>query len=64
MQVTHVGTHNVNRYANYEIVFIAPNPTVVKGIPLSAALIGRRVKCSVRYRDNYNRIYSDVVFEQ
>ena len=65
MQVTHIGKHNKYPYGNFETVFIAtpevPNP---KSTKLSAALVGRRVKCSVRHRDNYNRLYADVVFEK
>lgn len=66
MQVTHIGNHNKYPYGNFETVYIAtpetpnPNPNTTK---LSHALIGRRVKCSVRHRDNYNRLYADVVFE-
>jgi len=63
MQVTHIGNHNKYAYSNYEIVFIAPNPNLINPTPLSNALIGRRVKCSVRYRDNYNRLICDVEFE-
>jgi|HubBroStandDraft_5_1064220.scaffolds.fasta_scaffold813597_1 hypothetical protein len=63
MRVTHVGNHNKLSYGNFETVYIAPKPGNV-GTPLSPLLIGRRVKCSVRYRDNYNRLFSDVEFEQ
>lgn len=63
MQVTHIGNHNKYGYGNYEIVYIAPNPNLVNPTPLSHALIGRRVKCSVRYRDNFNRLFCDVQFE-
>ncbi len=63
MQVTHIGNHNKYGYGNYETVYIAPNPMVTNATPLSLTLIGRRVKCSVRYRDNYNRLFCDVHFE-
>lgn len=63
MQVTHIGNHNKYSYNNYEIVFIAPNQNLVNPVPLSHALIGRRVKCSVRYRDNFNRLICDVETE-
>ena len=63
MQVTHIGRHNVYAYGNFETVYIAPNPNAKNSTPLSIALIGRRVKCQVRYRDNYNRLFSDVEFE-
>ncbi|MCD6068123.1 MAG: hypothetical protein K0S33_2949 [Bacteroidetes bacterium] len=63
MQVTHVGAHNQYGYNNLEIVFIAPNPNLTNQTVLSYALIGRRVKCHVRYRDAYNRLYGDVFFE-
>lgn len=63
MQVTHIGKHNINNYSNFEIVYIAPNPNLVNLTRLSPALIGRKVRCSVRYRDNYNRLFSDVQFE-
>lgn len=63
MQVTHIGNHNKNRYSNYETVYIAP-VTGKTATPLSTLLIGRRVKCSVRYRDSYNRLFADVEFEQ
>lgn len=63
MQVTHIGNHNKYVYSNYEIVFIAPNPSLKNPTPLSSVPIGRRVKCSVRYRDNFNRLICDVVFE-
>lgn len=64
MQVTHIGSHNKYSYGNFETVYIAPqtNPNP-KATKLSASLVGRRVKCSVRNRDNYNRLYADVVFE-
>lgn len=63
MQVTHIGNHNKYPYKNHEIVFIAPNPNLINPTILSHALVGRRVKCSVRYRDNFNRLICDVVFE-
>lgn len=63
MHVTHIGNHNKDAYSNYEIVFIAPNPNLINLTTLSHALIDRRVKCSVRYRDNYNRLICDVVLE-
>ncbi|GJQ44127.1 MAG: hypothetical protein D8M26_13590 [Ignavibacteriae bacterium] len=63
MQITHIGNHNKYSYHNYEIVIIAPNPNLINPIRLSHALIGRRVKCSVRYRDNFNRLICDVVVE-
>ena len=64
MQVTHIGNHNKYPYGNYETIYIAPPETNVQNsTPLSSALINRRVKCSVRHRDNYNRLYADVVFE-
>ena len=64
MQVTHIGNHNKYPYGNIETVCIAPlEKTNPNSTPLSSALIGRRVKCSVRHRDNYNRLYADVVFE-
>jgi hypothetical protein len=62
MHVTHVGTHNAYRYGNYEIIHIAPASSS-HPIPLTTALVGRRVKCQVRYRDNYNRLYGEVFFE-
>lgn len=65
MKVTHIGRHNKYTYANIETIFIAPlaspNPNATR---LSPALVNRRVKCSVRHRDKYNRLYSDVVFEE
>ena len=64
MQVTHIGKHNVYGYGNYEIVCIAPNPNARNPTPLSPLLIGRRVKCNVRNRDSYNRLFADVEFEQ
>ena len=63
IQVTHIGNHNKYAYSNYETVFIAPMQTIV-GTQLSVLLVGRRVKCSVRYRDNYSRLFSDVEFDQ
>ena len=63
MRVTHIGKHNANGYNNYEIVCIAPNPSATNTTPLSQSLIGRRVKCKVRYRDNYNRLYGEVEFD-
>lgn len=63
MNVTHIGNHNKYGYNNFEIVHIAPNPALTNPTPLSAALIGRRVRCKVRYRDNYNRLFADVEFE-
>ncbi len=63
MHVTHIGRHNQYAYSNFEIVCIAPNPFAANTTPLSHALIGRRVKCYVRYRDNYNRLYGEVEFE-
>ena len=63
MQVTHIGRHNKYVYGNYETVYIAPNPNPQNGTPLSPALIGRRVRCKVRNRDNYNRLSADVEFE-
>jgi hypothetical protein len=64
MQVTHIGNHNKYAYGDFETVCIAtpeiPNPNATI---LSQSLVGRRVKCSVRHRDNYNRLYADVVFE-
>jgi len=64
MQVTHIGTHNKYPYGNYETVFIAPKPTTPNSVSLSTALVGRRVKCMVRHRDNYNRLFADVEFEK
>ena len=63
MQVTHIGNHNKYGYSNYETVCIAPNPNAVNPTPLTVLLVGRRVKCSVRYRDNFNRLICDVEFE-
>ncbi|HCZ36723.1 MAG TPA: hypothetical protein DHV26_12445 [Cytophagales bacterium] len=63
MQVTHIGKHNKYAYGNYETVFIAPKVANPGATHLSTALIGRRVKCMVRYRDQLNRLFSDVEFE-
>ncbi len=63
MQVTHIGRHNAYSYANYETVCIAPNPNLIHATQLSTALIGRRIKCKVQYRDNYNRLYGEVEFD-
>jgi hypothetical protein len=63
MKVTHIGRNNKYPYGNYEIVYIAPNSNARNTTRLSHALIGRRVKCFVRYRDNYNRLFADVEFE-
>lgn len=63
MQVTHIGRHNKYAYGNYETVFIAPRAVGPNDARLSMAVIGRRVKCMVRYRDQYNRLFSDVEFE-
>ncbi|MBL7893621.1 MAG: hypothetical protein JNL63_13390 [Bacteroidia bacterium] len=62
MRVTHIGRHNAYVYGNYETVYIAPN-SVPNSTRLSAILVNRRVKCHVRYRDNYNRLFADVEFE-
>lgn len=63
IQVTHIGTHNKYAYGNYETVFIAIKPLLPTSTLLSPALVGRRVKCMVRHRDNYNRLVADVEFE-
>ena len=56
VNVTHIGTNNKFRYNNYEIVLLANNNT-----PYPAnQLYGKRIKCHVRYRDTYNRLYSDI----
>ena len=62
MQVTHIGTHNKYVYGNYETVCVPPNNNPNATL-LSVALIGRRVRCNIQYRDNYNRLNGDVYFE-
>lgn len=59
MQVTHIGRHNKFRYNNYETVNVAINRT---GYPLHR-LVNVRVKCSVRYRDVYNRLFAELDLE-
>lgn len=64
MQVTHIGNHNKYPYSNYETVYIAKSETPKTNTTLlSSTLVGRRVRCSVRHRDNFNRLYADVVFD-
>jgi hypothetical protein len=63
MRVTHIGKHNVYGYGGFETVYIAPKPKAILSTTLSSALVGRRVKCNIRYRDNYNRLFADVEFE-
>lgn len=63
MQVTHIGTHNLNPYSNYETIYIAENLNAVNPTPLSILLLNKRVRCLVRYRDNYNRLICDVEFD-
>lgn len=59
VHVTHIGRHNQFRYNTYETIYVATNLT---GRALHQ-LRGVRVKCSVRYRDVYNRLYADVELE-
>lgn len=59
IHVTHIGKHNKFRYYDYETVLVAVNKT---GKRLNQ-LIGSRVRCKVRYRDAYNRLYSEVELE-
>jgi hypothetical protein len=60
MQVTHIGRHNKFRYNNYETIHVAVNRT---GYQLYQ-LVNVRVKCSVRYRDVYNRLFAEVDLER
>lgn len=61
INVTHIGRHNKFRYYGFETVFVATNNT---GYTLNQLQFNRlRVVCHVRYRDVYNRIYSDVYLE-
>lgn len=59
MNVTHIGKHNKFRYNNFETIFIDENRT---SLPLSQ-LHGYRLRCQVKYRDEYNRLYSIIEFE-
>lgn len=56
INVTHIGTHNKFRYNSYETVTVATNKT---DFTLSQ-LRGIRVRCLVKYRDTYNRLYADI----
>ena len=56
MNVTHIGKHNQFRYNKYETVFVAANKTGMNILNLR----GRRVRCHVRYRDVFNRLFADV----
>ncbi len=59
MNVTHIGKHNKFHYNNFETVFVASNTT---GYSMNS-LVGTRVKCLIRYRDVYNRLFADVELE-
>ncbi|MCH7974774.1 MAG: hypothetical protein IH949_13000 [Bacteroidetes bacterium] len=56
MNVTHIGKHNKFQYTNYEKILVAENNTK-QGLH---QLNGRKVRCLVKYRDEYNRLYADV----
>lgn len=59
LSVTHIGTHNKFRYYTYETILVNSNRT---GQPLHF-LLGRRLRCHVKYRDAYNRLFADIEFE-
>lgn len=59
MNVTHIGRHNQFQYNDYEKIIISKNNTPY---PLYN-LQGKRVRCSVKYRDVYNRLFAEVELE-
>lgn len=59
MNVTHIGTHNKFRYNTHETVVVASNLT---GLNIFY-LVGKRVRCNVRYRDKFNRLFADIELE-
>ncbi len=59
INVTHIGTHNKFRYNTFETIAPASNNT---GYHVTR-LYGMKVRCHIRYRDLYNRLYADVVLE-
>lgn len=56
MNVTHIGTHNQYSYKNLETVLIAK---IDKEADMNR-LVGCVVRCHVRYRDEYNRLFAEV----
>jgi hypothetical protein len=64
INVTHIGVNNRFTYRDYETVTI-PNDSSWRVsnrdnmLTLNHAMIGRTMKCYVRYRDSYNRLYAD-----
>jgi hypothetical protein len=61
INVTHIGRHNKFRYNNFETVLVASNNTGYTLLQLR--IYGLRVRCNVRQRDIYNRLYADVYLE-
>lgn len=59
VKVTHIGTHNKFRYNNFETILINEDKTGIR----VHYLVGRRIKCYIRYRDAYNRLFSDIMLE-
>ena len=58
MNVTHIGQHNKFRYNSVETVLIVSNHTGQTIQQLKE--LGYRVRCHVKQRDIYNRLYADV----
>ena len=71
MNVTHIGTHNVNRYNDTEVIEIESlsanndigNIHIVSKHMLSALLKNKRVSCKVKYKNEYNRLVSKVILK-
>jgi hypothetical protein len=61
MHVTHIGKHNKFRYNTNETILVVSNNTKYSLIQLK--LYSLRIKCHIRYRDEYNRLCADVYLE-
>ncbi len=70
LKTTHYGTHNILYYKDHETVRIADTHVdssfSATGIQqkqhLNQILLGRRVKCNIRYRDQYNVLIANVEY--
>lgn len=56
MYVTHVGIHNKYQYNSFETVLIESIDSECS----TMELVGCKAKCSVKYRDQYNRLLAKV----
>lgn len=70
MQVTHIGNHNVLNYKSFETIRIkdrvVSSLSTVNGInqkqELSRILTGKKVRCEIIRRDEYNVLIAKVTY--